>query len=258
MNKLPTHEIVPIGQAANILDVSIDTLRRWDKSGKITSTRINGKNRYFKISDLEEIKSRSQEKLSISEAAKTLGVSPSTLRRYEKKGYIKPGREGKGDRVYSKEILNSFQKPQQEKASFSKGMPISHQVIRRSKGEKKWQTPSSFVIIVLLLTTILSTLYVRDQYEINQQKISSTASKVLGAKDSGGIFGFFAANLDYEKSLFVNLGASSDQAEQLADDLGIELATLPEGERRPEDADFLIIIGSDRAPEPELEEEPTS
>jgi hypothetical protein len=62
-----------------------------------------------------------------------------------------------------------------------------------------------------------------------------------------------AANLDYEKSLLVNLGATSDQAEQMADDLGIELATLPEGERRPEDADFLIIVGSDRAPEPEEE-----
>ena len=67
-----------------------------------------------------------------------------------------------------------------------------------------------------------------------------------------------AASLDYERSLLVNLGTSSDQAEQLADDLGIELATLPEGERRPEDADFLIIVGSDRAPEPEPEEEPTS
>jgi hypothetical protein len=67
-----------------------------------------------------------------------------------------------------------------------------------------------------------------------------------------------ATNLDYEKSLLVNLGATSDQAEQMADDLGIELATLPEGERRPEDADFLIIVGSDRAPEPEPEEEPTS
>jgi hypothetical protein len=62
-----------------------------------------------------------------------------------------------------------------------------------------------------------------------------------------------AANLDYEKSLLVNLGASSDQAEQMADDLGIELVALPEGEKRPEDADFLIIVGSDRAPEPEEE-----
>ena len=62
-----------------------------------------------------------------------------------------------------------------------------------------------------------------------------------------------AVNLDYEESLLVNLGATSDQAEQMADDLGIGLATLPEGEKKPEDADFLIIVGSDRAPEPEEE-----
>jgi hypothetical protein len=67
-----------------------------------------------------------------------------------------------------------------------------------------------------------------------------------------------AVSLDYEKSLLVNLGASSDQAEQLADDLGIELVALPEGEKRPEDVDFLIIVGSDRAPESEPEEEPAS
>ncbi len=123
MNKLPNRKIVPIGQAASILGVSIDTLRRWDRSGKISSVRPGGKNRYFRISDLEEIKSKGQEKLSISEAAKTLGVSPSTLRRYEKRGFIKPEREGKGDRVYSKEILNSFQKPQQEKVSIPRKIP---------------------------------------------------------------------------------------------------------------------------------------
>ncbi|KKS82988.1 MAG: hypothetical protein UV59_C0051G0010 [Candidatus Gottesmanbacteria bacterium GW2011_GWA1_43_11] len=46
--------LVAIGRAAKILGVSIDTLRRWDKSGKFSSVRIGpGGNRYYRKSDLD-------------------------------------------------------------------------------------------------------------------------------------------------------------------------------------------------------------
>ena len=42
-----------IGQASEFLSVSIDTLRRWEKSGKISALRSPGGHRYFLKADLE-------------------------------------------------------------------------------------------------------------------------------------------------------------------------------------------------------------
>ncbi len=39
---------VPIREAARILDVSIDTIRRWDEKGIIHSNRLKGRNRYIR------------------------------------------------------------------------------------------------------------------------------------------------------------------------------------------------------------------
>ena len=54
-NNLSTNKkLVPISEAAKILGVSIDTVRRWDKSGVLRSNRIDGKTRHFSIKDLEK------------------------------------------------------------------------------------------------------------------------------------------------------------------------------------------------------------
>lgn len=46
--------LVSIGQAAKLLGVSIDTLRRWDKSGKFNSIRVGiGGNRHYRKSDID-------------------------------------------------------------------------------------------------------------------------------------------------------------------------------------------------------------
>lgn len=47
-------ELLTITEAAEFLGVSIDTLRRWDKSGKLVATRKNGgTHRYYRKEDLE-------------------------------------------------------------------------------------------------------------------------------------------------------------------------------------------------------------
>ena len=47
-------ELLNIGRAAGILGVSIDTLRRWDESGKLVAIRKNGgTHRYYREKDLE-------------------------------------------------------------------------------------------------------------------------------------------------------------------------------------------------------------
>ncbi|MBI2338086.1 MerR family transcriptional regulator, partial [Candidatus Daviesbacteria bacterium] len=99
-------KLVLISEAAKVLGVSIDTVRRWDKKGILHSERIDGKNRYFSISDLEKIKFT--QPLAISQVSKQLDISQSTLRRMEEKGLIKPSRNGNGERLYSRQALEKF------------------------------------------------------------------------------------------------------------------------------------------------------
>lgn len=46
-------ELIPINQAAKLLGVSLQTLRRWDASGKLTSIRRPGGHRYYNLDDIE-------------------------------------------------------------------------------------------------------------------------------------------------------------------------------------------------------------
>lgn len=51
---LPDKGLVSIGKASKLLGVSIDTLRRWDKSGKFNSVRIGTQgNRYYRKLDID-------------------------------------------------------------------------------------------------------------------------------------------------------------------------------------------------------------
>lgn len=47
------YKLISIGDAARLLDVSIDTLRRWDKSGKLKAARTSGGHRIYRRHDIE-------------------------------------------------------------------------------------------------------------------------------------------------------------------------------------------------------------
>lgn len=49
--------LISISKAAEFLNVSIDTVRRWDKLGILHSTRPGGKIRYFDLEELKRVKS---------------------------------------------------------------------------------------------------------------------------------------------------------------------------------------------------------
>ena len=53
--KNPSVKYLKIGQAAKALGVSIDTLRRWEKSGKITAIRTPGGTRLYTLSALKKV-----------------------------------------------------------------------------------------------------------------------------------------------------------------------------------------------------------
>ncbi len=100
------NNLITIGKAAEILNISVDTLRRWDKKGIIRSQRINGKDRHYSIQEVEKLKS--SKPLTMSQSAQLLKVSQSTLRRLDKKGLIKPEKNKNGERLYSKKVLEDF------------------------------------------------------------------------------------------------------------------------------------------------------
>jgi len=49
-------DMVPIGKAAELLDISKDTLRNWEKKNIIKSYRTPTNRKLFKIENIEKIK----------------------------------------------------------------------------------------------------------------------------------------------------------------------------------------------------------
>lgn len=55
-NKTTLPKLLTIRQAAEVLNVHVETLRRWDKSGKLKAIRVNDRgDRRYKPEDLEKI-----------------------------------------------------------------------------------------------------------------------------------------------------------------------------------------------------------
>ncbi|MDZ4225665.1 MAG: MerR family DNA-binding transcriptional regulator, partial [Candidatus Andersenbacteria bacterium] len=109
----PSEKLVSISAAARILAVSIDTVRRWERKKLIASSRSAGGHRLFAVSELEDFKNNKP--YSISEAAHFLGVSASTLRRYEERGFLIPKRNEHGERVYGLGVLRVFKDRKKER-----------------------------------------------------------------------------------------------------------------------------------------------
>ncbi len=100
-------DYVTVGDAANILGVSIDTVRRLEKGGKLAAERLDGKNRYFPVDELEAYKSA--QPLSTTEVAKLLKVSPSSVRRLEDQAMLVPSRDENGRREYDRQTVKEYQ-----------------------------------------------------------------------------------------------------------------------------------------------------
>src|SRR3989344_8391242 len=52
---LSNNNLLKIGQAAKTLGVHIDTLRRWEKAGKITAIKTSGGTRLYSLDELNRI-----------------------------------------------------------------------------------------------------------------------------------------------------------------------------------------------------------
>ncbi len=127
-----TKAILTVTEAAKILKVSADTLRNWEKAGKLIPERTKGGARRYQLSVLQSLlkeKAPLSEKqptlrrgmISITKAAKIVGVSADTLRNWEKKGLISADRTDGGARRYSKSQLTALKR---EMSVEDKGMGV--------------------------------------------------------------------------------------------------------------------------------------
>ncbi len=110
---LPYRTHLNITEASKFLGISKDTLRRWEKSGRIQSTRTPGGHRRYTKSTLlmakRNVFKKSKDTLkSISETSKILGVNKDTLRRWEKTGRIQSIRTPGGHRRYSSNSIKNI------------------------------------------------------------------------------------------------------------------------------------------------------
>jgi excisionase family DNA binding protein len=103
---------VTIGAAAQLLGTSIDTIRRWERAGKLNSERLDGKNRYFLAKDLEVF--AHMQKLSTGEVAKLLGISEATIRRLQATGVLTAERSSTGKRLFDPEQVREYAKLRQQ------------------------------------------------------------------------------------------------------------------------------------------------
>ena len=53
---MTTDALVSIGTAALLLGVSVDTMRRWEAEGRITSTRTPGNQRRYDLAEVERLR----------------------------------------------------------------------------------------------------------------------------------------------------------------------------------------------------------
>lgn len=48
-------DLIPIGQAAALAGVAVETLRRWEREGKVTAVRTAGRQRRFRRGDISAL-----------------------------------------------------------------------------------------------------------------------------------------------------------------------------------------------------------
>lgn len=152
-----TKNFISISKAAKFLQVSPDTLRNWEREGKLLPARTHGGARRYSMAELVALKkeihpvaSRKKGLVSISIAAKALQVSTDTLRDWDKKGLIESSRSKGGARRFTRDEINRLRKELGREAVVIESRPKSRQEVH------KFSVPWIKIIFPLSLMMLLS------------------------------------------------------------------------------------------------------
>ena len=137
-NHILDSELIVISDAARIMGVSKDTIRRWEKLGKITSERTNGGHRRYHLSDLKlSTRAKSQKKESVKVFRNANIFHSSSLYQelhIEQKKVLKRGLIILFSALIVFGFLRTFTFVSQNK--FFKGSAWSHEISNAVKGMK--------------------------------------------------------------------------------------------------------------------------
>lgn len=97
---------MPIGETADMLGVSVDTVRRWEKQGHLVSKRLDGKNRYFALDHVLEVKQNTG--LTIDEAADELKVSTEEINVLIRAGKLPLAKTTSGESVIKRSVVQGY------------------------------------------------------------------------------------------------------------------------------------------------------
>jgi molybdopterin-binding protein len=82
--KVPMYQVVRIGQAADLLGVSIDTLRRWEASGRLRVRRSAGGQRLVGLADIRGVLAERRRKRRPDSTQSARNRFPGVITRIEK------------------------------------------------------------------------------------------------------------------------------------------------------------------------------
>ena len=193
-------KFLSISKAAKLLQVSPDTLRNWGRQGKLVPVRTSGGARRYSSIELLALKKeihpfsvKRKGILSVSQAAKELGVSTDTLRNWTKKGLIDSQRTKGGARRFTRLEIKRVQdelgiEPKPVVPEIKQNTKLQPEI---HKFSIPWKIISSSTVIILILIIGLALKQNIDSYGKKVGEVSTLVEKLAKAVESlqSGVYG---------------------------------------------------------------------
>jgi len=185
MQDLPGHEqnLVTIGKASKLFGVSIDTIRRWDKAGKIQVTRTPGGTRLIPTSEIERIK-------------KNIPIQPTQIVQPVDQPAVPP----KPIQIVAPTAPPTTQPQKVDISNYKLHQKVIHHIKNtrpewyRRYHERDWTNTLHTVIMVLFAIAVGSLFFyseiIRPNLEQTQKELSEELGNVLAAAEPPRILSF--------------------------------------------------------------------
>ena len=164
-----------IGEAAKRLGVSIDTVRRWEKSGKLRAYRLDGKNRSFKVRDIDLL--RLGPSVSIKKAASYLHISASTVRRRAIQGQLPATIQSNRFRKFSFDDLEKYRSTQPLRVNPPPSNSIVH--IHTSTPSNIPSSNKGFFLFIGFLAGVAALYFLFNSLIIKQLPLSDSTTRSI-------------------------------------------------------------------------------
>ncbi|MBI2020457.1 MerR family DNA-binding transcriptional regulator [Candidatus Daviesbacteria bacterium] len=189
---LASKRFISISKAAKILQVSPDTLRNWEKQGKLIPSRTPGGARRYNSWELLALKKEldlskpvQRGLLSVSQAAHELRISKDTLRNWTKKGLIDSQRTKGGARRFTRSEIKRVQ----SELGIELATNIQPQIHKFSPPWLKIFSSGTIITLIVIIALLMKMNL--DAQEQKVQQALGLINKLAATVESlqGGVYG---------------------------------------------------------------------